>query len=367
MGLEVERFVSHIQKDLICPICRCVYVDPVTNFPNCSHIYCSACIRKRLHSESSRFCPICDEPLKEVLQKPSLGLQNRLLSLEIACNQGCGASTKLKDLPRHLEKDCGLTYVNCPHSLRGCKFRILRKDLKGHIERCDYRWAVCEACGFKTYRCQLFTHQKKKMCMARKLANEKVRSVIETRKDIREHQIEIKFDRFALERELDRVERASIEQRYNSENESVDSYETSSSSNNTLAITNGEVGSIRTQSAFTADSIRSEGLPPRMTHSASSLARLPVPSPSRAGDHPINCSRCRRKFKQVKNHAKACSWHRGIVAKYDINRIKVCVVPLLVFGNGLLGYIVMATNAKKIVANVYDYIVVALDDKMYRC
>ncbi|XP_070579836.1 E3 ubiquitin-protein ligase NRDP1-like [Ptychodera flava] len=315
MGLEVNQFVGSVDSELLCPICRCVYLDPVSNIPNCLHTYCSVCIRKRLRSESSRFCPVCDEPLRENLSKPSLLLQDKLLSLEIVCNQKCGATCKLKDLPGHLERECELTYVNCPYSLRGCKFRMLRKDMKEHLEECDYRWEVCEACGFKTYHCMLFTHQKKRKCMDKKLANEKVRSVIETRKDIRNHQKEVKIDRFANDREIERVERARYELRSISVNGSQDSLSMSGHSRGEiLPITNGESGISRTQSAFTLPGVRStlDMLPLRTTNSARSVGRLPAPSPSRTEDHPLQCRRCRKKFKQSKNHEKACSWHKGV-------------------------------------------------------
>ncbi|XP_006814679.2 uncharacterized protein LOC100370549 [Saccoglossus kowalevskii] len=325
MGLEVERFVSDVESELLCPICHCVYVDPVSNRDNCKHTYCFACIRKRFKSESSRFCPLCDEPLRENLSKPSRELQDKLFSLEIVCNQNCGTTCKLKELPGHIEKECDLTYVNCTYTRRGCKFRVPRKDLADHVRACDYRYAMCEACGHRTYRCLLFTHQKKRKCMDKKLANEKVRSEIASRKDVKAHQLELKFDSFALERDLDRVERTRIESRGCSEYGSEFSY----GSSGTLAITNGEFESERSQSAFStprtttsAQSENSHVMPVlvRQTQSARSIGRLPVPSPSRAADHPLTCRRCRRTFKQSKNHEKACSWHRGVSIKGYLQR-----------------------------------------------
>ncbi|KAM9722900.1 tripartite motif containing 35-28 [Menidia menidia] len=49
-----------IQQDLTCPVCQCIFQDPVL-LP-CSHSFCRECLRRSL--EVSRRCPVCREPFE---------------------------------------------------------------------------------------------------------------------------------------------------------------------------------------------------------------------------------------------------------------------------------------------------------------
>lgn len=54
---------------------------------------------------------------------------------------------------------------------------IRRQEAEEHAEECDWRPVVCEACGHRTVRRDLCTHQSRKKCLEKKLRHQVSRAM----------------------------------------------------------------------------------------------------------------------------------------------------------------------------------------------
>ena len=54
IGFDVERFQSPVDDELLCAICKGVFLDPV--IAPCEHVFCSSCINEWLERQNT--CPI---------------------------------------------------------------------------------------------------------------------------------------------------------------------------------------------------------------------------------------------------------------------------------------------------------------------
>ncbi|XP_074596013.1 uncharacterized protein LOC141851114 [Brevipalpus obovatus] len=103
MGFDLKLFVSSVDEDLKCPVCRMALENPVS-CPN-QHLYCDPCIRAWL--KRSRTCPLDRVYLNEGQLKPAPRIiVNILKNLEIKCpnhENGCRWTIQLDDIAHHLE------------------------------------------------------------------------------------------------------------------------------------------------------------------------------------------------------------------------------------------------------------------------
>nr|KAG5697873.1 hypothetical protein BaRGS_017130 [Batillaria attramentaria] len=175
MGLHVHLFEGKVPDDLLCVVCHKVLANPVKNA--CSHLFCAACLKKRVKTDRARTCPECGARLRLKGETPSVELRLRLLDLVIRCSHDCGKVCKLGELPDHLAEECPKAPVTCPHAPNGCKKKVRREDLLEHVEECDWRPVECEACGHRTVYCQLFTHQSRTRCVEKKLRQQLIRAI----------------------------------------------------------------------------------------------------------------------------------------------------------------------------------------------
>ena len=53
----------------------------------------------------------------------------------VTCYNECGEILLLKDLDQHLTRDCPLEVTDCCFSYAGCKERLVRKDMKAHVDQ----------------------------------------------------------------------------------------------------------------------------------------------------------------------------------------------------------------------------------------
>ena len=133
--------LKHYLEDLKCSICLEISDDPVQT--SCGHLFCGKCLEEGGNEE----CPICRKsytPTKDARTK-------RIISnLTVMCSReekGCTWRGPLIEAESHW-RDCNYEIVTC--SNRNCKKRVIRKNLKAHLEKtCDYRPSKCSHCGMQ--------------------------------------------------------------------------------------------------------------------------------------------------------------------------------------------------------------------------
>ncbi|XP_064620140.1 E3 ubiquitin-protein ligase PDZRN3-like [Lineus longissimus] len=294
MGLDVKLFKGTVDEDLICPVCNGVFVDPVT--PSCQHIVCSGCVRTRLRRGRDT-CIVCEGKLVEKNGKPPQNLSIKLLTLDMNCVNGCGKIVHLGELPDHVSDECPNAMLLCPNRRRGCQSKINRKDVNKHMEHCLYRFVHCEACGCRTMQFDLFTHQRKKGCLALKLRQDVMRSRRASSAAIKLHRLHLKDVDIEAHQETRRL----VKERTCS----------ASSSRLSTPMRRGSTGRWSETTCGTPDSLDGEISPSGCSspRSPSAMSWRPV---TPVDDSTSTCMRCDRVFKLAKNGDRACQWHLGV-------------------------------------------------------
>lgn len=75
--IKTERMAtrkSFSEADLLCPVCRCVYMDPVM-LP-CSHSLCKVCFEKLWQKQKCLKCPLCKKQSPKMLPPSNLPLKS---------------------------------------------------------------------------------------------------------------------------------------------------------------------------------------------------------------------------------------------------------------------------------------------------
>lgn len=145
-------YVSAYDNNLMCPICRCPFVDPVV-LTDCDHCFCRDCIRQTWTSAYTPMgprgdCPTCRTPGKlGPRSATSKILVNLVEDLIVKCPRteyGCRAEVKRGEVQDHVGIYCGLTSVACPGS--ECDLLVQRKDLEKGCLHYDVSCLSCQAC-----------------------------------------------------------------------------------------------------------------------------------------------------------------------------------------------------------------------------
>ncbi|KAK3089919.1 hypothetical protein FSP39_007644 [Pinctada imbricata] len=307
MGLEPGLFEGELDRDFLCCVCHKVFLNPVS--AGCQHLFCQSCMGKRRMNERTQCCPICKTKFTKTLSPPSTEFKLNLLQLRIRCSNKCGLVLNLGDFPEHLDEDCPFTPVLCPNKAKGCKKRIRRCDIKRHVEQCDYRDVVCEACGHSTVYYDLFTHQSRTHCLEKKLKQQIIRELRTTNGEVRRHKSLISKQHIKRDIELKRQEieharflqksRLSTMRRYSS----LENLPTGG-----VFITENIDDNPKSREENSRNSSRTDN----------TLASSRVPNPSRSGHNVFECQRCKRLFKPESNHKDACRWHTGVSARLNL-------------------------------------------------
>ncbi|XP_070185297.1 uncharacterized protein [Littorina saxatilis] len=376
MGLDLELFEEEVPEELICAVCNKVLVHPVES--TCTHLFCGACLKKRLKKEETRTCPKCDTRLNHKTKAPSVPLKVRLLNLLIRCSYDCEKICKLSEMPDHVSEECPRAPVACPHMQNGCWMKVRRGELEEHVGECQHRKVNCEACGQRIVFIDLFTHQSRKKCLEKKLRQQLIKAIRETNSDVRQHKRFLDHQHVRLEQQqrqlfMDHFRQTNPAARnqhnylYNgsrgSSNESVDyaasesprpvhvatlpmPAETSRSdserlhanANTTLrpdserlhANANATLRPHSEELQVSASQIMTShpelerlhtnafmtsGL--RRTEDGEMTIVFNTPSPSRA-DQPLvlTCRTCNRPFREPHNSPHSCRWHAGVSCFY---------------------------------------------------
>jgi len=197
MGLDRALFDEEVEEDFLCRLCHQVLLNPVTS--GCKHVFCQACVIRKMKSRTTRHvCPVCSSALSLDMSDTPVDFKLKLLNLSIKCAHKCGDSFALSELPDHMDV-CPFAPVPCDFKEKGCKRTIKRCDKTKHCKECDYREVECEACGFHTIYCELFTHQSRVRCLERKLKQQVIRERKAASREISRHREKLSKDTTRLE------------------------------------------------------------------------------------------------------------------------------------------------------------------------
>jgi hypothetical protein len=142
---ELGKLTRHISLDIpwSAVSSNSVQADDICHFVpiDCSH-YQEKFERRFVEEHKTKLCPkrpfyceICNDyesTFEEVTTNHKPICPSRL----VPCSNECGATTKFKDLSKHLAEDCPLEIIDCIFSVAGCEAKLQRKDLLAHIS--DY-------------------------------------------------------------------------------------------------------------------------------------------------------------------------------------------------------------------------------------
>jgi TNF receptor-associated factor 5 len=182
VDLRALVYVGTVDQNLICAICRCALVDPVTT--HCGHTFCQSCINDAL--SHSKLCPVDRSRLSSGDLSPSPRIiVNQLDDLKAKC-PSCGTPYARSMLENHLERYCKDALVLCPGkpteqrceetvkrkmSDKGClhyttecpdcQESLMMVNMEHHREKsCDGRNRHCEGCDAELLRCKESEHEK---------------------------------------------------------------------------------------------------------------------------------------------------------------------------------------------------------------
>ncbi|XP_036095392.1 TNF receptor-associated factor 3 isoform X2 [Rousettus aegyptiacus] len=153
-----ERFVKAVEDKYKCEKCRLVLCNPKQT--ECGHRFCETCMAAVLSSSSPK-CTACQESIiKDKVFKDNC-CKREILALQIHCrneSRGCAEQLTLGHLLVHLKNDCQFEELPCVRA--DCKERVLRKDLRDHVEKaCKYREATCSHCKSQVPMITLQKHE----------------------------------------------------------------------------------------------------------------------------------------------------------------------------------------------------------------
>jgi hypothetical protein len=142
LDLRALTYLTEVDENLCCPICRSPLIEPETT--KCRHTFCSKCIATAL--EISPTCPVDRNPLEhgDVSAAPIMiaSLVNDLVVLCPNSSLGCTATQARSLIKGHLKDECEFVTVDCP----GCEEQILRRDLR-EFEECTHSKMECPHCS----------------------------------------------------------------------------------------------------------------------------------------------------------------------------------------------------------------------------
>lgn len=145
--MRLLDYVTEYDGNLMCPICRCPFVDPVI-LSDCDHCFCRECLSQvwtEYHPGGPRGnCPTC-RAQSRLAAKGAVSkiLVNLLDDLLVRCprhDEGCPREIKRGEVKDHVEKYCDWAFVQCPR--RECEQLVRRKD----ASQCLHWGVACIDC-----------------------------------------------------------------------------------------------------------------------------------------------------------------------------------------------------------------------------
>ncbi|KAK3113235.1 hypothetical protein LTR53_009659, partial [Teratosphaeriaceae sp. CCFEE 6253] len=161
VDLRLLDYVTPYDDNLMCPICRCPFVDPVV-LTECDHCFCRDCIRQTWTSSYTPHgprgdCPSCRTPAKlGPRSATSRVLVNILDDLLVRCpksEDGCAAEVKRGEVQDHVGIYCPYARQEC--SSEDCELPVRRKDAE---RGCLHYGVSCLDCRTTLPYADLATH-----------------------------------------------------------------------------------------------------------------------------------------------------------------------------------------------------------------
>lgn len=170
VDMRLLDYVSKYDENLMCPICRCPFVDPVV-LNECDHIFCRDCIRQCWTAYTPLGprgdCPTCRTSAKLGPRTAvSKILVNMCEDLVVKCpksEDGCTAEVKRGEVQDHVTIYCGYAQIECPDE--DCDLPVRRKD---SVEGCLHYGVSCMDCHENMPKAQLESHWRNE-CADRKV------------------------------------------------------------------------------------------------------------------------------------------------------------------------------------------------------
>lgn len=132
MGYAIQRFISHIDPNLLCGICANVLEDAVIT--PCGHSYCLRCLETWLDSSETDTCPTCRTTTLVFDLIPVLAIRGLIGNLHTCCENvgnGCKMVVKLDSATTH-SHECEFALVKCD----GCGEQLKRYEVPDHHQKC---------------------------------------------------------------------------------------------------------------------------------------------------------------------------------------------------------------------------------------
>lgn len=143
VDLRLLDYVAQVDENLVCPICRCPFIDPI-RLP-CDHTFCQDCVDSAFSGEieTLRLCPTCRTATsgQDTLPVPRFVLR-MLDELMVECPKRCQVRVCRGDVNDHLACYCAESEEECDSEQ--CGLAVSRK-LKGR--GCLHQMKACDHCG----------------------------------------------------------------------------------------------------------------------------------------------------------------------------------------------------------------------------
>ena len=163
VDLRLVDYVSPYDNNLMCPICRCPFVDPVV-LTECDHCFCRDCIRQTWNTNSTYTphgprgdCPSCRTPAKlgprSATSKILVNIVDELIVKCPKSDEGCKAEIKRCEVQDHVNIYCRFALVECPGE--ECDLPVRRKDA---ALGCLHYGVSCLSCKRELQKWRLETH-----------------------------------------------------------------------------------------------------------------------------------------------------------------------------------------------------------------
>ena len=163
VDLRLLDYVSPYDDNLMCPICRCPFVEPVA-LDGCDHCFCRDCIRQCWNNHRNYNplgprgdCPTCRTPAKlGPRNATSKILVNIVDDLVVKCpksDEGCKAEVKRGEIADHVGIYCGYALVECIGE--DCELPVRRKDA---AQGCLHYGVSCLSCRTELQKWKLDVH-----------------------------------------------------------------------------------------------------------------------------------------------------------------------------------------------------------------
>lgn len=157
---ELPQFVHKLTDKYVCPVCKLVLRNAM-QLP-CGHQICEPCIDLLFGESDNATCPVkddeyCEEPFPKNQIHKDMCTRREVMSLPVFCEyskDGCKETPLWKNLKKHIE-ECEYRPVECNE----CQEKTPLNNLANHKEtECSFRVVVCDHCSQNIPHCQMQSH-----------------------------------------------------------------------------------------------------------------------------------------------------------------------------------------------------------------